>query len=69
MNWRCQWNQSLESIIACGTFIQRRPGPIQKDAIQLCTGEMQFGHKEATKCTEVGSQKRKIMVIVEVEIS
>jgi hypothetical protein len=44
---------SMESIIACGTFIQRRPGPIQKDAIQLCTGEMQFGHKKATKCTEV----------------
>ena len=34
-------------------LIQRPPGPFQRDAFHLCTGERQFGHEEATKCTEL----------------
>ena len=34
-------------------IIQRPPGPIQRDAIQLCKGQRQFGYEQATKCIEV----------------
>ena len=32
---------------------KRPPGPIQRDAIQLCKGQRQFGYEQATKCIEV----------------
>ena len=36
-----------------GKIIQRPPSPIQRDAIQLCKGQRQFGYEQATKCIEV----------------
>jgi len=39
-------------------FIQRPPGLIQRDAIQLCKGQRQFGYKQATKCIEVAQNRK-----------
>ena len=51
----CSWKVVAGSGISilCTYFIQRPPGPIQRDAIQLCKGQRQFGYEQATKCIEV----------------
>ena len=36
-----------------GKIIQRPPSPIQRDAIQLCKGQRQFGYEQATECIEL----------------
>ena len=46
--WTCHESQKFT-----GKIIQRPPGPIQRDAIQLCKGQRQFGYEPATKCIEV----------------
>jgi hypothetical protein len=50
------WGRSQFLAISCYFIIQRPPGPIQRDTIQLCTDQRQLGYEQATKCTEAAQK-------------